>query len=77
MNDILDNNPDFQFVLENAPEMSESDGPENGKKTNYSSILLKIGITLAGLYVFSKIIQNSADRINQNIRKGGNNLIEP
>lgn len=73
MNDILDNNPDFQSVLKNAPQMPESDGPDNGKKSNYGAILLKIALALGGIYIFNRVIKKSTDRIIENIKKGGDN----
>jgi hypothetical protein len=73
MNDILDNNPDFQSVLNNAPQMPESDGPENGKKNNFGSIMFKIALTLGGLFILNRMIRNGTDRIIENIKRGGDN----
>lgn len=73
MNDILDNNPDFQSVLNNAPQMPESDGPDNGKKSNIGGVLLKIALTLGGIYILNRMIKKSTDRIIENIKNGGDN----
>jgi hypothetical protein len=73
MNDILDNNLDFQSVLNNAPQLPESDGPENSKKSNIGGILLKIVLTLGGIYILNIMIKKSTNRIIANIKKGGDN----
>jgi len=69
MNEILDNNPDFQSVLQDAPEMPNSEVPENGKKINYTSIFINIAIILGGAYLMHRMHQKGINQIIENINK--------
>lgn len=70
MSKILDNNADFQSLLENAPEMPDSDGIKN-EEFKSGSVFLTIGVTLIGIIVLGAIMQHHSERVIANIRLAG------